>query len=64
MKPRLSPALQHRVFEQDALDLGIEFEGGQLQQLDRLLQLRRERELLGEAELQRGFHAARQEKKR
>ena len=49
-------ALEHRVLEQDALDLLVQLDRRQLQQLDRLLQLRRQREVLGELELEAGFH--------
>ena len=40
--------LEQRIFEQIALELLIQLKGRQLQQLDRLLQLRRQREVLRE----------------
>ena len=40
--------LEHRVFEQVALDFLLHFYGRKLQQFDRLLQLRRQRQMLGE----------------
>ena len=40
-------ALEQGIFLQEALDFLIELQGRQLQQPDRLLQLRREREVLG-----------------
>ena len=39
-------ALERRVLHQDALDLLVELDGGELQQANRLLQLRREGEVL------------------
>src|SRR5204863_8924643 len=51
-------ALERRVLHQHALDFLVELDGGELQQLDRLLQLRREREVLREAELQGRLHDA------
>jgi hypothetical protein len=47
---------QQRVFLQQAVDLGVELERRELQQPDRLLQLRRQREVLGELELEGLFH--------
>ena len=41
-------ALQHRVFQQVALKFLLHLDGRQLQELDRLLQLRRQREVLRE----------------
>ncbi len=40
-------ALEHRVLEKVALDFLLHLDGRQLQQLDRLLQLRRQRQMLG-----------------
>ena len=54
-------ALEHRILEQHALDLLVQLDRRQLQQLDRLLQLGRQREVLGEFELEAGFHRGRQE---
>jgi hypothetical protein len=51
-------ALDHGVLEKDLLDFLVELDGGQLEQLDGLLQLRREREVLGEFELEAGLHDA------
>ena len=51
-------ALNHGVLEKDLLDFLVELDGGQLEQLDGLLQLRREREVLGEFELEAGLHDA------
>ena len=48
--------LEQRIFLQDALHLRVELERRQLQQPDRLLQLRRQREMLRELELERLFH--------
>jgi hypothetical protein len=39
-------ALERRVLHQDTVDLLVELDGGELQQPDRLLQLRRQREVL------------------
>ena len=50
--------LQERVVVQHLLDLLPEFQGGQLQQADGLLQLRREGQVLREPELQGGLHTA------
>ncbi len=50
-------ALQKRVVVQHLLDLGDELERGQLQQPDRLLQLRRQREVLRRAQLKTRGHA-------
>ncbi len=44
-------ALQQRIVLQEALDFLIQLERRQLQQSDRLLQLRRQREVLRELEL-------------
>ena len=44
--------LEHHVALERFLDLGLELEHGKLQQPDRLLQLRRHRQLLTELELQ------------
>ena len=52
----LNQEIERRVLHQDALDLLVELDRGQLQQSDRLLQLRRERQVLREAELKRGLH--------
>ena len=49
-------ALEQRVLLEHAVDLGVELERRQLQQPDRLLQLRRQGEVLGELELERLFH--------
>jgi len=43
--------LEHDVRLQRLLDLGLQLERGELQQADRLLQLRRHRQMLAEAEL-------------
>ena len=48
--PRLVP-FQQRVFLQGLVDFGVEFQRGQLQEPDRLLQLRRQRQMLGNPEL-------------
>src|SRR3970282_167079 len=45
---RVVVALEQGIFLEDALELLVELEGGELQQADRLLQLRREREVLGQ----------------
>ena len=45
-------ALQQRVVLKKTLQLLIQLEGGQLKQTDGLLQLRRERQVLRELELQ------------
>jgi hypothetical protein len=52
-------ALERRVLHQQALDLLVELDRRELQQLDRLLQLRRQRQVLGESELKRRLHHAR-----
>ena len=44
-------ALEQRVVLQEALDFLVEFERRQLQQPDRLLQLRRQRQVLRKSEL-------------
>jgi hypothetical protein len=44
-------ALEQGILLQHAVDLGVELEGRQLQQPDRLLQLRRKREVLSKLEL-------------
>jgi hypothetical protein len=49
-------ALEDRVLHQQALDLLVQLDRGQLQQADRLLQLRRQRQVLREPELQGGLH--------
>ena len=49
-------ALEQRVLLQEALDLLVELDRRQLQQPDRLLQLRRQREVLGEPELEGVLH--------
>ncbi len=49
-------ALQHRVLEQETLNLLVQLQRQQLQQLDRLLQLRGERKVLREFELETGLH--------
>src|SRR5690606_25857425 len=49
-------AFQQGVLGEDLLDLAIEFDGGELQQPDRLLQLRRQRQVLALTHLQRGLH--------
>jgi len=43
---RIVEPLEQGVVAQDLLDLLVQFERGQLQQADRLLELRREREML------------------
>ena len=48
--------LEQRVLLQHPLDLGVELERRELQQSDRLLKLRRQREVLRELELERGLH--------
>ena len=40
-------AFQHRIFQQITLDFLLHFDGRQLQELDRLLQLRRQGQMLG-----------------
>src|SRR6185436_7425881 len=52
----LAVLLEERVLLEHPLDLGIELEGRQLEQPDRLLKLRRQREVLRELELERGLH--------
>ena len=47
--------LEHHVGFEQLADVRLQFERGQLQQLDRLLQLRGHRQLLAEAQLQGGF---------
>jgi hypothetical protein len=49
-------ALEDRVLHQQALDFLVELDGRELQQADRLLQLRRQREVLREPELEGWFH--------
>ena len=49
-------ALEQRIVLQQALDFLVEFECRQLQQPDRLLQLRRQGEVLAELELKTVFH--------
>jgi hypothetical protein len=44
-------ALEQRILLEDALELLVQLQRGELQQADRLLQLRREREVLGQPEL-------------
>src|SRR5690606_1193962 len=47
--------LEHHVLIQRFLDLGLQLHDGQLQQTNRLLELRRHRELLAQPELKRRF---------
>src|SRR5262249_34396206 len=47
---------EQRVFLQEAFDFGVELERGELQQPYRLLQLRSQREVLTELELERRLH--------
>src|SRR5207302_7418656 len=47
---------ERRVVHQQAVDLLIQFDRRELQQPDRLLQLRRQREVLRKSELQGRFH--------
>jgi hypothetical protein len=47
---------EQRVFLQQPLDFGVELQRRQLEQPDRLLQLRRQRQVLAELELERRFH--------
>ena len=49
-------ALERGILHQQAVDLLVQLDRGELQQPDRLLQLRRQREVLRESELQGGFH--------
>src|SRR3954469_10209423 len=49
-------ALERGVLHQQPVDLLVELDRRELQQADRLLQLRREGEVLREAELKRGLH--------
>jgi hypothetical protein len=49
-------ALQQGVFLQGLVDFGVEFQRGKLQQPDRLLQLRRQGQMLGEPELESLLH--------
>ena len=49
--------LEERVLFHHLLDLLVQFQGRELQQTDRLLQLWRQRQMLGQADLQRGLHA-------
>jgi hypothetical protein len=51
-------ALEQRIALQRLAQLLLELERRQLQQADRQAQLRRQRQLLPELDLQRGFHAA------
>jgi len=53
-------ALQQRVFHQETLQLLVQLQGGQLQQPDGLLQLRRQGQLLRQLELQSLFHLERE----
>ena len=53
---RVVLTLQHRIFEQVALDFLLHLDGRQLQQLDGLLQLRRQSQMLGEFELECRLH--------
>src|SRR5207249_3008938 len=48
--------LEQRVVRECLIDLLIQFERGQLQQPDRLLQLRRQRQMLRKSELKAWFH--------
>src|SRR3954463_4916387 len=50
-------ALERRVLHEEAVDLLVELDRGELQQSDRLLELRRQREVLREAVLKRRLHA-------
>ena len=50
---------QQRIFLQHPLDFGVELDGRELEQPDRLLQLRRQREVLRELELEGLLHALR-----
>ena len=49
-------AFQHRIFKQIALDFLLHFDGRKLQQFDRLLQLGRQRQVLGKFELECRLH--------
>ena len=53
---RVFLGLEEGVLLHHLLDLLVQFQGRELQQPDRLLQLRRQREMLRQADLQRGFH--------
>ncbi len=50
--------LQHDVGLEELADMRLQLEGGQLQEPDRLLQLRGHRQLLTQLELQGGFQHA------
>src|SRR5688572_14313747 len=49
-------ALEQRIVLQELLDFLIEFERRELQQTDRLLELRSKRQMLGQPELERMLH--------
>ncbi len=53
-------ALEDRILRERLFDLLVELHRRELQQADRLLQLRRERQVLREPELQCGFHLSRE----
>ena len=57
--PAILRNLQKGVLVEHLLDFLAQFEGRQLQQPDRLLQLRRQGQVLGDAKLQSGFHGNR-----
>ena len=58
---RVVVALEQRILGEDLFDLLVQLDGRELQQADRLLQLRRQRQVLGEFELQRLLHGLQSE---
>ncbi len=57
MVQRVIDAFQQWIVGQYLFQFLVQFEGRELQQADRLLQLRRQRKMLGSAELERLFHS-------